>query len=777
MKLATVTRSFAKSILAAILAVACTAEAEIHEQAPETSEPVSPIAISPLTVEFDDDWVALLEAPTKSADTQALLSELGIGEFRRVFPDAGEFEARSRAMGMHRFYEVVLRDDVPATKAVGSLETCPGILSVSLPRPIRKRAFFNDTYAKRQWNLVNGKYPDADIHLEPVWKQYTTGSRSVIVSVVDEPVDPTQPDLVDNLWKDAEGHTGYNFARRNYDLSIRSNQGDTGHGTHVAGVIAAVNNNSMGVSSFAGGNAAQGIPGVRLQSCAIFSGSLLADDAESAAAIKWGADHGAVISQNSWGYYADENDDGKVTDEELAKFKAMKIPAVIKKAIDYFILYAGCDSEGNQLEDAPMKGGLVIFASGNEGDFGVDYDPICAYDPVIAVGAFSMTGKAAYYSAYGSWVDIAAPGGGGGGRDDCIWSTVPTALNTSGYEGVSSDGFLWVGTSMACPHVSGAAALIISYFGRKGFTAKMCKEILFAGLGDTIGGNKPVGQKLDVLSSFEYGIKHYPAGSDAPRPPEIILERENVTVKAHETLTLQVQVTDPNQDLVSVTCDPGSDALVYNPESRKVVITGRNAPAGKYKAVFTATDATGFTTQASLDYTLLPNHPPVVASRLEDLVIKAAQTVANPFRDEDGESLTLKAQSADTQVLVVEVQESQLRLVPVRDGITTVTVTATDGLGATASQRFRVAVRSTSKAMMVYPVPASTVVYFWPDAPGEQALKLTLYSATGSRVKTADLSAGVFSPAELDITALAPGKYTAVWEYDGKSQKETVVKN
>ena len=99
-------------------------------------------------------------------------------------------------------------------------------------------------------------------------------------------------------------------------------------------------------------------------------------------------------------------------------------------------------------------------------------------------------------SAVHPWVDIAAPGGGSGST--CIWSTLPTAVEDgSGYGGET-----WMGTSMACPHASGVAALIVSYFGGPGFTAADARDILLHGLGGTIGGNKPVGKKLDALSSF-----------------------------------------------------------------------------------------------------------------------------------------------------------------------------------------------------------------------------------------------------------------------------------
>lgn len=346
-----------------------------------------------------------------------------------------------------------------------------------------------------------------------------------------------------------------------------------------------------------------------------------------------------------------------------------------------------------------------------------------------------------------------------------------------GYQNIDSDGYYWVGTSMACPHVSGLAALIISYFGREGFTADQCREILFAGLGDTIGGDRPVGRKLNALASFEYGVQHYPAGGVDPLPPSIELERNNITVKAHEQVSVQVRVSDPNRSRVFVNCTPGSDAFTFNPETNEALIIGRNAPAGTYTAVFTARNLYDLQAETRLQYTILPNHAPVLASAQEDLVLNAPLTISPAFRDEDGETLTLQATSADPAILQVSASgSSQILLTPVGGGITTVTVTAKDAVGASVSTSFRVAVRTSSKKVEIYPVPAKTEVYFWPASIQEQPIKVTLYSATGSLVKSAELNAGVFLPVQLDITSLAPGKYTAVLEYDGTSWRETVVK-
>lgn len=781
MKLATVTRNFAKYLGAAILAIACTEQDFTQEQAPTSSEPVvSKEGVIPgvAIVEFDEALTSAIEAElaqgagvtTKSMGS--VIDQLGIIQMERVFPFAGEFEPRTRAMGLHHFYKVSYSESTPVTKAMTSLEAVPGVVSVSPSRPIAKRAVFNDPMFPYQWHLVNSQYNNADVNVQDVWKNYTKGSNKVVVCVVDEAVDATHEDLKDNLWKDASGHTGYNYARDNYDLTIRpeGGDGDTGHGTHVAGTISAVNNNNLGLCGIAGGDKAAGVQGVLIMSHCIFSGKKIADDWATYRAIKEGADRGAVISQNSWGYYADTDGDYKVSDEELANYMQVEEAPAMAAAIAYFVENAGCDADGNQRPDSPMKGGLVFFAAGNEN---IGYDIVGSNDPnIIEVGAFRETGLKASYSNWGDWVHIAAPGGEGDYDYDSIWSTLPTSVETLGY-----GGRYWAGTSMACPHVSGVAALIVSYFGGPDFTADAAKEILFAGRGDTIGGEKPIGGKINALASFEYGVQHYPTGEVTPLPPVLTLEQDKVTVKAHEQISLHVSATDPNPSIVTVSCTPGSDALVFNPASGEVVITGRNAPAGTYTAVFTAKNAYNLTVEVTLQYTILPNHAPVVTKAQENLVLNGGvTTIAPAFQDEDGETLTLQASSADAGIVQAAASGSQIQLTPVGSGLTMVTVTASDALGASASFSFRVAVRTSSKQIDVYPVPASTVVYFWPASPTEKHLKVTLYSGTGSRVKSAELNAGIFLPAQLDITSLAPGKYTAVLEYDGTSWRETVVK-
>ncbi len=782
MKLATVTRSFAKYWFAAILAVACTVNEPVETQAPNTSEPV-------VSAPWQQGGTAVVLDDTLSGLDSASLAGLGIESVERLFPYSEEFEERIRREGLHRYLLVRFKDDIPATKAVDNLKSARGIVSAEPPRRIKLRASFDDPLFYRQWHYVNNSNPGADINVQGVWDEYTVGSQSVVVSVVDEPIDATHPDLMANLWTDSQGHTGYNFSRGElkftaldpgWDLTIRppktyEDDGDIGHGTHVAGTVAAVNNNGTGLCGVAGGDAAAGIPGVRIMSCAILSGENGSSDVATARAFTWAADNGAVISQNSWGYSADENQDGKVTPAELANYKSLTIPSYLKDAIDYFVKYAGCDKYGNQRPDSPMKGGLVFFAAGNEN---IDYDPICVYDPVITVGAFNDKGAKASYSNYGTWVDIAAPGGEGSKSSNSIWSTLPKNVSggSSGYGGI-----YWSGTSMACPHVSGVAALIVSYYGQEGFTADRAREILFAGLGKTIGGSTPIGKKIDALASFEYG------GFMNEDP--LSLGAKSVVLHAHETRVLHLTVkASPGY---TVSCNPGSDALAYDSTTGNVTITGRNALPGTYKAKFVL--YSGGAEQFTLDfsYTLLPNHTPEVSLgsyRFDNYSVGSIgiTTYRNKpsdlgvlFTDEDGEILTVTVGNSNPEVAAITDEGSRFSILTTGYGLDTVSITATDALGESATVSFKVAVRSPEKSSVteVFPEAATDLVNIWPASEKLSTYSVVVYSSTGAKVLQLQGEGGLFQPIPVDITGLAPGLYTAdVTPRGGNSRKVKFVK-
>lgn len=131
---------------------------------------------------------------------------------------------------------------------------------------------------------------------------------------------------------------GYNFVEGDDVVGGTIEPDDESHGTHVAGTIAARNNNGKGVAGIAGGDGTPG-SGVRVMSCQIFRKKN--EQGDAAAAIKYAADNGAVICQNSWGY--------------PSASEVTEMPKLLQEAIDYFIKYAGCDETGKQRPDSPMK--------------------------------------------------------------------------------------------------------------------------------------------------------------------------------------------------------------------------------------------------------------------------------------------------------------------------------------------------------------------------------------------------------------------------------------
>ena len=370
-----------------------------------------------------------------------LLRKYGVKYAKGVFDypifKNSKFKARHRAWGFHLWYRLEVDKNLDIKQLVREFQALP---EVEYAEPEYKKVLYgqpvkkwtpNDPDYPQQWHYNNtgqsGGTVDADIDLPEAW-ELEKGDTNVVVAIVDGGIQVDHPDLQANIW----WKVGYNFVDSTTVLD------PVDHGTHVSGTIAAVNNNGVGVSGIAGGSGS-GTDGVRLLSCQVFTNSSAGG---FGVAPVWAADQGAAISQNSWGYTQSGVYDQEVLD-----------------AIDYFNANGG----GNVL-----NGGITIFAAGNDDDDGQWY-PGC-YENVVGVAATNDKDQKAWYSNYGDWVDIAAPGGETGSHD---YEGVLSTVTNGGYD-------WYQGTSMATPHVSGVAGLVISYAYQHGvvLTNDQVRQIL-----------------------------------------------------------------------------------------------------------------------------------------------------------------------------------------------------------------------------------------------------------------------------------------------------------
>ena len=254
-------RRFQALLILALVASACTQETASPEipEAPVKEEAVESALIpGSLIIQSDNSAEAL------QASLSPILGEVSVS---RLYPDAGEWEPRHRAAGLDRWFRVNYNpDDQLQTKAATDLSSLPGVVYVEPERRINTTGYFNDPNFDLLWAFNNPGGTSTfttgiDINVIPVWQNYTTGSSNVIVAVVDKGVELNHPDLAAIAIPAGEkGSKSFVYDNPGYNIV----PGD--HGTHVAGIIGAVNNNEIGVSGVAGGEDGKG--GVRILSCA-----------------------------------------------------------------------------------------------------------------------------------------------------------------------------------------------------------------------------------------------------------------------------------------------------------------------------------------------------------------------------------------------------------------------------------------------------------------------------------------------------------------------------
>ena len=752
-----------------------------------------------------------------------IAAQLGATEIRRVYADGGRFAERRRRFGLHRWYDIKIDENIPVTRAEASIAELPGVAYVQpiykvklLGGPIVPAEYvyvpaaaqarrsvaagelpFDDPDLSKQWHYHNdgsieGMVAGADINLFEAWK-VETGKPNVIVSVHDQGIVLDHEDLAAHIWvneaemngaegvdDDGNGYKddihGWNYINNSPDIIPE------GHGTHVAGTISAVNNNGIGVCGVAGGTGEE--DGVRIMSLQILyqpvAGGSSQFSERAPETYAYAADNGAVISQNSWTL--------GVTG---------KLPYSYEQAFTYFNENAGMDdTDGdgvNDVQTGPMAGGIIIFAAGNVG--GPTLLP-AASDKVIAVAASGPNYEKGSYSSCGPEIDILAPGGAGsqGGKGNVLSTYKDSYTGEVGYS------HLW-GTSMACPHVSGVAALIVSHFGGEGFTAEECKKRL-------LNGYRPMGGLIpdDQLGDIGVGLLDAAAAlMDDPGTAPANVDDAEVSSELNKINLTWTVPADGNGAAVAtywVTYGAEGEEPVEQ-EIRNLYNVGTEvtyALDGKYNTAYDISIQTedrwgNRTTEAKeLSVTLgtFENVAPTVMEKIGDSNIAAPgeenirqYTLSDYFTDRnlsDGDVLAYTASSSNEAVVAVSVAEDILTLTPKAKGSANITVTATDLAGASAELKFRVSVTSgpapgqAVSALTVTENPVGDALGFSLSEASGATVDVTVYDAAARKIYGGSVTLDTNGAGSVDAAAWSPGAYTLAVVHGNQTLKASFVK-
>lgn len=572
-------------LLLALCAAAASCVSEADLSAPETAETAGEMALQTkitgstegehmegcLLLYLNDQTTARIENGEMEAVADEMFAGLDIKEFKPALRHAPKNTELARELGLHKWFMVTFDESTPVRTFAVAVAARPEISAVqfnSTPKlasdckaiPFRPQVSlnsascdvipFDDPMNSYQWNLHNTgdkavaetAREGADVGVMDAWK-LTAGSPDVIVAVCDAPVKYTHPDLAANMWvneaekngvkgvdDDKNGYIddihGYNFyphGKSNGAINWNAD-GESGHGTHVAGIIAAVNGNGIGVSSIAGGSGNG--DGVRIMSCQVFEGGNPGGDSEMSDAMIYAADNGACIAQCSYGYSAGifDCDNAYIYNAPLEY-----------RSILYFINPKNCNHPS-------LESNLVIFAAGNETTSNSDYPG--ALPQCISVTAIGPDFLPAGYTNYGRGCNIAAPGGdfwiGAKNEEDNRSQILSTCISEV------ADDYAWMqGSSMACPHMSGVAALGVSYAGKLGkkFTSEEFTALLLTSVNDI---NQYLTEGIKPFKDLTISLKAYNKrmGTGAIDAWKLLMQIEgtpSVTVKAGETCTIDLK--------------------------------------------------------------------------------------------------------------------------------------------------------------------------------------------------------------------------------------------
>jgi len=419
-----------------------------------------------------DEWI-LVEMPKRSAQALKALANNG----------AVEFIQPNYKLGLFRDYQI--KDSLQRAAVYKMLQRNPQFApqkftdNPAIPNPGPDKTGADPDFAK-QWGMN-------DIGVKEAWKT-TKGSSDMIVAVIDTGVDYTHEDLLPNLWRnpkeipnnglddDNNGYIddtiGWDFVSNDnkpYDLAVEPLEllfggGNPGHGTHCAGNVAARGENGIGIAGVA--------PNVKIMSLRFISEKGQGTTASAIKAIRYAVDNGAKVLSNSWG----SEGEGDANDPENVALRES-----IQYAMDKGVLFVAAAGNGH-------KG----VGYDNDSDAAPAYPASYNHENIISVAALDKNNQLGSFSNWGkNTVDIGAPG-------VVVYST--TVGNKYSDMVIDQFGFKvsWDGTSMACPHVAGAAALYWSAHPEKNW--KDVKEAILSSAKRTpaMEGKSVSNGRLDV---------------------------------------------------------------------------------------------------------------------------------------------------------------------------------------------------------------------------------------------------------------------------------------
>lgn len=485
---------------------------------------------------------------------------------------AGE---RIRSLG--RIVKLVsprLKSSIEDTRALlAALAADPRIEYAEPNRIVKTQTVSNDPYFSTS-GAWGQDYPDLwglhSIQAEQAWE--ISEGAGVVVAVIDTGVDYNHPDIAKNIWKsrgesgvDSRGRKktnngvdddgngfiddwhGWNFASTQGPAGNNDPMDDFGHGTHVAGTIAAIGNNKKGIIGIAPKSAVMALKGLDNQGRGT-------DDA-LARAVLYAADNGARVINASWAG------------------KSATPPRALEEAIDYA---------------HDVKGVVFVAAAANENvdvesDSSQEESYPASFKNTIAVAATDHLDKKSSFSNTGLKIDIAAPGGGDADPANRVVlpsrSILSLLSSRANLEVMADNGKLIVGgsylrqagTSMAAPHAAGVAALVLSKNPQ--FTPEQVRQAIRLGADDAGAPGFDVETGYGRLNAVRAVMIDRPPApdiaeiSDDPFSPSLLTIKGSITAETFDRWSLEFRAAAGSPDswtLIASSIAPPSNGILAN---------------------------------------------------------------------------------------------------------------------------------------------------------------------------------------------------------------------